>query len=135
MEEDKARKKMFLSIFTAQSVLNALQQYFLPLFYGLLGAITFILRSLSVQVHLHTYSHESEINFRLKLALGALTGMAAGWFFPSDSGLSGSFSPLVLAFLFGYNVDVFFALMDQFVVRINSFLKSKSSASPANSKS
>lgn len=138
MEEDKARQKMFLAIFSAQSVINALQQYFLPLSYGLLGAITFILRSLSVQVHLHTYSHESEINFRLKLALGALTGMAVGWFFPSelsDSELPGSFSPLALAFLFGYNVDVFFAIMDQFVSRINTFVKSKTSSSSEDVKS
>jgi len=139
MEEDKARQKMFLSIFSAQSVLNALQQYFLPLSYGLLGAITFILRTLSVQVNLHTYSHESEIDFRLKLALGALTGMAVGWFFPSelsDSELPGSFSPLALAFLFGYNVDIFFAIMDQFVSRINTFVKSKTAAvSSDNAKS
>lgn len=129
IEEDKARQKMFVSIFSARSVLSSLQQYFLPLSYGLLGAITFILRVLSDQIHQHTYSYESEINFKLKLALGALAGMAVGWFFASDSTLLGSFSPLALAFLFGYNVDIFFALMDQAVSRVNTFLKSKPASS------
>ena len=124
---------MFVSIFSARSVLNSLQQYFLPLSYGLLGAITFILRALSDQIHQHTYSYESEINFKLKLALGALAGMAVGWFFASDSTVLGSFSPLALAFLFGYNVDIFFALMDQAVVRVNTFLKDKTTTSSPSS--
>lgn len=125
--EDNARQEMFLSIFSARFVLNSLQQYFLPLLYGFLGAITFILRTLTIQINRHTYSYKSEIEFRLKLALGALTGIAVGWFFSPDSSVLGSFSPLALAFLFGYNVEVFFALMDQIIHRMNTFLASKSS--------
>ena len=131
LEEDKARQNMFLSVFSANFVLNSLQQYFLPLLYGLLGAITYILRTLSIQINQHTYSYQSEINFRLKLALGALTGIAVGWFFSPDSAILGSFSPLALAFLFGYNVDVFFALMDQFIQKINASLAPKSSGKTA----
>jgi nucleoid-associated protein YgaU len=121
-EYDKARNRLFLNLVGANFILNSLQTYFLPLLYGLLGACTYVLRQLSVEVHQLTYSRVSEIRYGLRLALGALGGMAISWFVkPDDATGLASLSPMALAFLTGYNVELLFAIMDKI---INTALKS-----------
>jgi len=121
-EYDKARNRFFLNIASASFALEALQIYFLPLLYGLLGACTYVLRQLSMEVKQLTYSRVSEIRYGLRLALGALGGMAISWFIkPDDASGLASLGPLALAFLTGYNVELLFAIMDKI---INSALKS-----------
>ncbi len=121
-ELSRARNKMFLTQLSSAFVLGALQIYFLPLLYGLLGAATFVLRTLSTEIKTLTYSYDSEIRFRLRLSLGALAGMAVGWFLKPDS-VSGlvSLSPMALAFLMGYNVEVLFSIMDKFIEVISKW--------------
>jgi hypothetical protein len=47
--------------------------------------------------------------------VGVLGGLAIGWFFkPSGEGV-GSLSPLALAFVAGYSVDLLFTAMDRIV--------------------
>lgn len=97
-------------------VLNILQSYILPILYGLLGAGTSVLRSLSRNIKDVTFSGVVEIQHILSISLGALTGIMVGWFsflLPQESvGFLGSVSPLAIAFLVGYNIELFFTKMD-----------------------
>lgn len=97
-------------------VLDILQGYLLPLLYGVLGAATFIIRDLSKQIEEVIYSDKSGVQHLSRIALGALAGIMVGWFtflLPKEStSFLGSVSPLALAFLVGYNIELFFQLMD-----------------------
>lgn len=109
----------FENIVSADFVLHAFQGYILPLLYGLLGAFIYVLRSLMIEIKTLTYTFDSEIRFRLRLTLGALGGMIIGWFLkPDDAGAMASLSPMAMAFLMGYNVDLLFTLMDKLVDNI-----------------
>lgn len=115
-------------------ILANLQLFVLPLFYGLLGAFVYVLRTLTIEIKTLTYTKESNISYRLRIQLGALAGLAIGWFtgpnasfsldtFSSEAlstfssgGLSAqTLSPMALAFVAGYSVDVLFALMDRII--------------------
>jgi hypothetical protein len=119
---DKERNKLFLTAISADFVIRSLQVYVLPLLYGLLGAIIYTLRNLAFEIKNLTYTHHSETKYRLRITMGLLGGMAIGWFLkPDELSLSGSLSPMALSFLVGYNVEVFFALMDKFIDAISKF--------------
>lgn len=95
-------------------ILLALQTYMLPLLYGLLGACTYVLRTLSRDVKALTYTPDSHVRYKIRLVLGTLSGLAITWFFePGVDALK--LSPLALAFLAGYSVEILFAAMDRFV--------------------
>lgn len=99
-------------------VLDILQNYLLPLLYGVLGASIYVLRSLSRHITNVTYSEVPGIRHVVHIALGALAGILVGWFsflLPSDN-IIGSVSPLAIAFLVGYNIELVFTKMDEFVV-------------------
>ena len=112
----EVRVVYFENLLAADFVLNSFQGYILPLLYGLLGAFIYVLRSLMGEIKALTYSYDSEIRYRLRLTLGALGGMIIGWFLkPDDAGAVASLSPMALAFLMGYNVDLLFTLMDKLI--------------------
>ncbi len=128
-ELDKSRNKLFLTEISAGFVLGALQIYLLPLLYGFLGAATYVLRTLSDEIRSLTYSNDSEIRYRLRLSVGALAGIMAGWFLrPDSTSALGSFSSLAVAFLMGYNVEVLFSVMDKIIA---GFSKWKPAATAA----
>lgn len=112
----EVRVVYFENLLAADFVLNSFQGYILPLLYGLLGAFIYVLRSLMGEIKSLTYSYDSEIRYRLRLTLGALGGMIIGWFLkPDEAGAVASLSPMALAFLMGYNVDLLFTLMDKLI--------------------
>ena len=117
----------------AQFVLAILQSYLLPLFYGILGAGTFVLRSLSKEIEDETFSDDKGIQHLLRVSLGALAGILVGWFsflIPSETTtFVGSISPLAIAFLVGYNIEVFFSLMDRALFSITERLQRPAPAS------
>jgi hypothetical protein len=115
-------------------ILANLQLFVLPLFYGLLGAFVYVLRTLTIEIKTLTYTRESNISYRLRIQLGALAGLAIGWITGSNASFSldtlspdalSSFtsgglslqtlSPMALAFIAGYSVDLLFALMDRII--------------------
>jgi hypothetical protein len=56
----------------------------------------------------------------LRLALGTLAGLIVGWFIfllPGQTFLA-SISPFALAFLVGYNIEIIFSWMDNFINRV-----------------
>lgn len=112
----------------ANMVLQIIQLYILPLLYGLLGAFAYVLRSISIEIRNLTYEAESNISYRLRVQLGLLSGLAVGWFIDAsnpDIALNSSvsftsLSPMALAFLAGYSVEVLFALMDRLILAFST---------------
>jgi hypothetical protein len=107
----------------ASRVLEVLQQYVLPLLYGWLGAMAYVLRTLGQQSRARLFSKENQTDFNLRVWLGVVAGLAIGWFFRSDKGMGpavGSISALALAFVAGYSVDLLFTAMDRVVGAFSS---------------
>lgn len=115
----QVRMVLFENTLSADFILTTFQGYLLPLLYGLLGALIFVLRSLMNEVKSMVYTPNSEIKFRLRITLGALGGMIVGWFLkPEESNAIASLSPMAIAFLMGYNVDMLFSIMDKAIDNI-----------------
>lgn len=113
----------------ATFILEVIQSYVLPILYGLLGAFAFVLRKLSREVNEKSFSRESRVNYLLRIHLGALAGLSIGWFFGNTMHAAvniSSLSPLALAFLAGYSVDLLFSSMDRIIDSISA--KSSQSA-------
>ena len=117
----------------AQFVLVILQSYLLSLLYGILGAGTAVLRCLSKEIVNETYTDEKGTQHLLRVSLGALAGILVGWFsflIPNETTtFVGSISPLAIAFLVGYNIEVFFAMMDRALYSITERLQRSTSPS------
>jgi len=101
---------------TLGEVLTPYSLWILPAFYGALGAIMFhmrmILNPLLPNPPLARLIH--------RIALGALAGMILAWFMAPGTKLGGEvtgigFSLFTFAFLFGFSLDIFFTILDQFV--------------------
>lgn len=118
------------ALLTAGFVLTALRMYVLPLLYGLVGACAYILRNLAANIEARTFSEVSETQYQLRFYLGALSGMAIGWFFTSGTSptLLNSISPFALAFVAGYGVELLFTAMDRI---IDAFSNEKMGAAQA----
>lgn len=117
------KKTVYLQCTTV--TMEILQKYMLPLIYGFLGACVYILRNLSYKIKNYAYINASVINFHIRLCLGTLAGIAIVWFVSPEKAADPllSLSPLALAFLAGYSVELLFALMDTV---INAFTGSGS---------
>jgi hypothetical protein len=95
--------------------------FLLPVLYGMLGAIAFVLRRLSDDGSIDGETPTLKKRFSLRVPIGALSGLAAGWLLqPSTGGLSGSLSPLALAFVAGYSADLVFTAMDRIVAAFST---------------
>lgn len=122
-QADARRESSRQAQLAGEFVLVILQSYLLPLLYGILGAGTSVLRTLSKQVEQVLFSEGAKIQHLLRISLGALAGIMVGWFsflLPTDStNFFGSVSPLALAFLVGYNIELFFSMMDIALNKVN----------------
>ncbi|MDD5248212.1 MAG: hypothetical protein PHY45_04460 [Rhodocyclaceae bacterium] len=117
-DADAARLDLVLT--RTPFVLFALQAYLLPLLYGLLGSCTYVLRMLSRDIRSFSYTPESHIRYKIRMVLGTLSGLAITWFFEPGSETIRSLSPLALAFVAGYSVEILFAAMDRFVAAFSN---------------
>ncbi len=104
----------------AQNYVLVIGLYILPLFYGLLGALTFVLRDLSNQTHKMKYTKESNINHILRLILGTIAGLAVGVFWgdlkQQDSFIIiSSLGPLIVAYLSGLTVEYIFSAIEKWI--------------------
>jgi hypothetical protein len=97
-------------------VLGVFQGYLLPLLYGLTGAAAYVVRTLALETRERLYRRENGSAYALRLFLGALAGLAIGWFLKPEA-VSGfnAISPFALAFVAGYSVDLLFTLLDKIV--------------------
>jgi hypothetical protein len=105
-----------ISLLNSKSTLDILSQYVLPLLYGLLGSLAYILRTLSREIQNVTFTRGSEIRYSLRWPLGMLGGVTVGLFFdPNDLTGFEVITPLGLAFLAGYGVELLFTGLDRMV--------------------
>lgn len=115
----QVRMVLFEYLLATDYILKAFQEYLLPLLYGLFGAFIYVLRNLMIEIKQRTYSYGCEVKYRLRLTLGALGGMIIGWFFqPDEADALASLSPMALAFLMGYNIELLFSIMDRAIENI-----------------
>ena len=100
----------------SKSILAILTQYILPLLYGLLGSFAYILRKLSREIQNVTFTRGSDIGYSLRWPLGMLGGVTVGLFFdPANLPGFAAVTPLGLAFLAGYGVELLFTGLDRMV--------------------
>jgi hypothetical protein len=92
-------------------IYGAITAYFLPILYALLGACAYALRSISEQTTARTYTPSSADFARIIIAV--IAGLVVGLFNNFTQGIS--LSPLAIAFLVGYAVEVFFSFLDAFL--------------------
>jgi hypothetical protein len=108
--------KVEISLLNSKSTLDILSQYVLPLLYGLLGSLAYILRTLSSEIQNVTFTRGSEIRYSLRWPLGMLGGVTVGLFFdPANLTGLAAITPLGLAFLAGYGVELLFTGLDRLV--------------------
>ncbi|MGY2811958.1 hypothetical protein [Bradyrhizobium sp. USDA 4506] len=94
--------------------------FLLPLLYGMLGAIAFVLRRLSDE-SLSGEARTLKRRYSLRVPIGALSGLAAGWLLqPATGSMTASLSPFALAFVAGYSADLVFAAMDRIVAAFSA---------------
>jgi hypothetical protein len=90
---------------------GAVTAYLLPILYALLGACAYALRSISEQTLAKTYRPSHAAFARIIIAL--IAGLVVGLFNNFTQGIS--LSPLAIAFLVGYAVEIFFSFLDAFL--------------------
>ncbi|MCB1156371.1 MAG: hypothetical protein H7A25_21310 [Leptospiraceae bacterium] len=100
--------------------IQILTLYLLPIFYGLLGSCTYILRVIASEIDKQIYVREHDIQYALRILLGTFAGFVIGWFISSDAEMQVGFSPaklspFAIAFVAGYSVELLFTLLDKIV--------------------
>ncbi len=102
---------------------GAITSCVLPILYALLGTCAYLLRSFEDQMNTRTFIPSAANSARFLIA--AIGGTVIGLF--GNFSQQASASPLAVAFLVGYAVEVFFAFLEGL---IKAFTKSPSPASP-----
>jgi len=98
--------------------------WILPALYGALGALMFQMRRI-----LDPLSPNPQFIALLhRVALGALAGMILAWFLAPDTRFGTDvagigFGLFSFAFLFGFSIDVFFTVLDEFVAFANTTVR------------
>jgi hypothetical protein len=92
-------------------IYGAITAFVLPILYALLGACAYGLRALSEQTTARTYRPSYAALARIVIAM--IAGLVVGLFNNFTQGVS--LSPLAIAFLVGYAVEVFFSFLDAFL--------------------
>ena len=90
---------------------GAITAYLLPVLYALLGAVAYGLRCLSQEATARTYVPSYISVARISTAI--IAGLVVGLFNNFTQGVS--LSPLAIAFLVGYAVEIFFSFLDSFL--------------------
>jgi hypothetical protein len=107
-------------VYRTNDSISLFYSWILPLLYGALGAVVFLMRNLN---NVRTPNlHMSDTLFRI--AMGAIAGIVIGWFFnpSSSSAPTGSATPFGIAFLAGFSIDLLFAILDRAIGAAKDFL-------------
>jgi hypothetical protein len=97
-------------------IYGAITAYVLPVFYALLGACAFALRNITPQnitPQIGTTTYMASYSDRARVIIALIAGTVVGLFNNFTQGVS--VSPLAIAFLVGYAVEVFFSFLDTLV--------------------
>lgn len=99
--------------------------WILPLFYGLLGASVYLMR---------TFLNDKTANHAffpliLRIALGGIAGLAIGWFsVPGSNTAVISTIPFGIAFLAGFSIDAVFTLLERLAQTISAVPQPRTAA-------
>lgn len=108
-------------VFDAEMALKRLNVIVLPMLLGLLGAYAYVLRTISREIRERSFGENSALHHVVRLSLGALAGIAVGWFLkPEQVGLLNSVPAWVMAFVAGYGIELLFAFLDRIVAAFTS---------------
>jgi hypothetical protein len=90
--------------------LAGIKAYILPALLGMLGACTYVVRTISDQIKDFTFSRTSPVRHMLRVALGSIVGVVVVTFYgtPTATQLSAS----AWAFVAGYAMEAVFAMFD-----------------------
>jgi hypothetical protein len=99
----------------ANLIAGIIVSFLLPILFGAIGAVAYVIRAISDQIRNTTFSKSSPIRHVMRVMLGALMGAVIGLF--STLSVQVSLPPLALAFLSGYGVEAVFSMFDSFVDR------------------
>jgi hypothetical protein len=102
---------------------GAITTCLLPILYALLGTCAYLLRSFEEQLRTLTFTPSSRATWARFLIAG-IGGAVVGLFGNFSINEGASISPLAIAFLVGYAVDVFFSFLEGL---LQSFTKPKNS--------
>jgi hypothetical protein len=100
----------------ANLLTGVIASFVLPILFGVIGAVAYIIRSISDQIRTATFSSTSPIRHIMRVALGALAGIVVGLFGELSNQLS--LSPLAIAFLAGYGAEAVFSMFDGLIQKI-----------------
>jgi len=89
--------------------------YLIAMAMGVLGALTFVLRTLSQQLRDHTYVPVSISIGVVRVVLGAIAGVFGSLLLPNSDASLKSLPPLFVPFIFGYGIEILFSLLDKVV--------------------
>lgn len=92
-------------------IYGAFSAYVLPVAYAALGACAYALRTMSAQTVARTYLPSHHVFARVVIAL--IAGLVVGLFNNFTQGIT--LSPLAIAFIVGYAVEIFFSFLDAFL--------------------
>lgn len=99
-------------------IVGNISTYVIAMLMGLLGALTFILRTMSQQLREHTYVPTSVSISIIRICLGAIAGVFGSLLVPGAEASLKSVPPLFIPFVFGYGIEILFSLLDK---TVNSF--------------
>jgi xanthine/uracil permease len=111
------------------AIYGAIAAYLLPVLYSLLGACARNLRLLSQQLLARTYEPSYATPARVSIAM--IGGLVVGLFTNFGQPIFSSLSPLAIAFIVGYGVEVFFSYLDAI---LNTLRKKRAHAQPVEPK-
>jgi len=116
---NESRNLFYRGRLAAVNVVNLLESYLLPLLFGCLGAFTLVLRTLHNTFQQGTFTLKLCLDFNLRILLGGVMGISSGMFLGKNLVVpEEQFSPMLTAFIIGYNVEILFSIMDNFAQRL-----------------
>jgi len=106
--------------------------FFLPVLYGALGTLAYILRAIYGQMVERSFDPRQTGEFIVRIFLGMLCGITLQWIFVREGGaIPGGITPAVLAFIGGYSVELLFTAIDRLLAAVTGSLKPGSAPATA----
>jgi hypothetical protein len=104
----------------------------LPVLYGALGTVTFVLRTVYGEMIQRSFDARRTGEFAVRIFLGMLSGVSLPWLLVRDGqAFAGGVTPAVLAFLGGYSVELLFAAIDRVLLTVITALRGERERRPA----
>jgi hypothetical protein len=109
---------------------GTLANYALPIIFGMLGAVTFGLRELRQKTEPPTWGRRDGALAVLRISTAGLAGYLVTVFGDLTAGLQ--ISLILVAFLLGYSLDIFFTLLDRMVAYVKTAGSGRGSEPPVH---